>query len=362
MGIPTQAVRRPYAPPEMPELSGEGSNQTFLGTGDTSLIRVADVPPPQDNEIQLAQQRQPNGPQRPLVPAAPLQKKPQHPTPEEIMAQPGRGYGILPHNVVERGLSADEKRINRAAALLELARQPLTPDATRDPLPDDWQRTKPPAVVDEITRAAQRHDVPIQILARLLYQEGKFGEHPTAASSPNADRPIGPAQMTTAKFNILKTLARNRGDSTRARELESYSLANREQAFDVAAELLAYQRRLLGSWHAAAAAYNVGENFFTDWLAGRDRSEPYERNGKLQTYSRDPIDLPKNVREPEKDKWPEVKNYLRIIFRGYPDEAPAYKIYDYRDPEPRFRVPPYIPRLPDMPISVQIPRDTRENP
>jgi hypothetical protein len=364
MGVFTQAVRRPYAPPiDTLDASRNSSNQTFLGTGDPSLIRVSDSPPMPDDDVQLAQQR-PTAPlpQRRQPPRPTPQPEAPAPSPAEMMAQPGRGYGDLPHSIVERDLSADEKRANRSAALLELARQPLTPDATRDPLPDDWQRTKRPEVVDEITRAAQRHGVPVQILARLLYQEGKFGAHPTKSSSTNPDDPIGPAQITSAKFGILKTLARDRGDLPRARELASYSLANREQAFDTAAELLAYQRRLLGSWHAAVGGYNVGENFFMDWLAGRDRSESYERNGKLVTYSRDPIDLPKNKEQPELSKWPEFKKYLRIIFRGAPDEAPAYKIYDYHDPERIFRVPPYIPRSPNMPISVQIPRDAKENP
>jgi soluble lytic murein transglycosylase-like protein len=167
-------------------------------------------------------------------------------------------------------------------------------------LPDDWQRTKPSEVVDEITRAAQRHEVPVQTLARVLYQEGKFGEpnHQILRSSPNPDRAVGLAQITQSKLNIMRRLAIDRGDVVRALELKHYSLADREQAFDVAAEILAYQRRLLGSWHASVAAYNVGENFVDDWLAGRDRSEPYEvydpRQGKkkLETYGSrsDPVE------------------------------------------------------------------------
>lgn len=82
------------------------------------------------------------------------------------MAQPGRGYGEVPQDLVERGLSADQKRENRAQALYQLAQQPPAPGIHL--LPDDWRRTKPSEVVDDIERASQRHGVPTDLLARLL--------------------------------------------------------------------------------------------------------------------------------------------------------------------------------------------------
>jgi hypothetical protein len=116
MGVFAQTFRRPYAPPpESLENAGNSSNLTFLGTGDPNLVRVAGGPAADDG-IQIAQQRPNASPARPAPPQPPA------PSPEEMMAQPGRGYGQLPHSVVEKGMDADEKRTNRAAAFLELAR------------------------------------------------------------------------------------------------------------------------------------------------------------------------------------------------------------------------------------------------
>jgi soluble lytic murein transglycosylase-like protein len=329
--------------------SDSGASPTLLTGGDPNFVRVSggSDPAASNDDVQVAQQKpaQSAPVQRPVSPSpAPLS------APAQLMAQPGRGYGELPQALVERDLSADQKRGNRAQALYELAKQ--SPQSGVHVLPDDWRRTKPSEVVDDIERAAQRHGVPTDLLARLLYQEGKFNEganlkDPLLMQSTNPDKPLGWAQITTNKVKELTGLAQARGDTARVNELNSYSPADRAKAFDVAAELMAYQHRLLGSWHASVGAYNIGQNFMKDWLNGLDRSDDKQ-------YSRDPRAVC--------DNWREMKSYLGIVLRGNADEPPSSKIYDYRDPEINFRVPPPIPRSAVAFDFGRISQDTRQNP
>lgn len=158
MGMLSQAVRRPYAPPANgTDASGNSLNQTFLGTADPNLIRVSGDSPTPDDGVQVAQRR---------PDPSPVQRQ-QLPVPSrQTLSNPQPGYGDIPQADIENGMSADEKRANRAAALARYARQPFT---NAYPLPDDWQRTQPRDLVDDVTRAAQRHDVPIDLLARVLY-------------------------------------------------------------------------------------------------------------------------------------------------------------------------------------------------
>src|SRR4051812_32840871 len=60
MGIPTQAIRRPYAPsPDTFDALGNSSNQTFLGTGDAIPVRAADGANGAESDLQLAQSVEP---------------------------------------------------------------------------------------------------------------------------------------------------------------------------------------------------------------------------------------------------------------------------------------------------------------
>lgn len=128
-------------------------------------------------------------------------------------------------------------------------------------------------IVSEIKRAAERHGVPMQLLARLLYQEGKFNEvdklgKELLMDSDDKDMPIGYAQMTKNTLQDLKDREARRGDTKRSQELATYSLANREQSFDAAAEQLSYLYRLVGgNWPKAVAAYNVGPGL-SGWFNG----------------------------------------------------------------------------------------------
>jgi hypothetical protein len=275
---------------------------------DPNIVRAAD--------IQVAQNQPPPSPADRQVPP------------------PGRGYVQGQQDQIERGMTPLQIRISRDQAFRELTRQPLNAEQARNALPDDWEKTKPADLVDEIKRAAERYGVPVQMFARQLYQEGKFNETdklaaPLRMDSEVGSHPIGYAQMTKDTFQTLQNLARLRGDTGRTRELAGYSLANREQSFDAAAEQLAYLYRLMGgSWPKALAAYNYGPGI-GEWFAGKPMS--------ISTK-----------------KWEEIAGYLAYALRGAAEDPQTGDSYVYQAPNrahARERI--YRPAVPS---------DTRQNP
>jgi hypothetical protein len=212
-------------------------------------------------------------------------------------------------------------------------------------LPDDWRQTKPPEYVNALDRAAQRHDVPIDVLARQMYQEGKFGERRdlrTDWDHVNKTLPVGLAQMTTQTFNELTERAKLRGDFDRVRELQGFSPMNPDYAFDAAAEHLAHSYRRLGSWPAAAAAYNYSLDYFDKWLKGssdvRDPATMKDASGY--------------------DKWKEITNYVSNAFQNIGPNPQTGDIYARRSSNSRFE------RGFKVAGSIELPplHDTKENP
>ena len=294
---------------------------------DPNIVRVADNESAGvDGDVQVAQQQEAQN--------RPSARQPTSSPPASPAQEPGRGYGKRPQAEIEKGMTRDQVKINRDQAFRELMRQPLDPKDAGNALPDGWEKTKPADLVDEIKRAADRHGVPIQLLARLLFQEGKFNEpdklkKPLVMESSNPKTPIGYAQMTGETFEDLKRRARERGDKDRAKELAGYSLANREQSFDAAAEQLAYLHRLTGgSWPKAVAGYNYGPGI-RQWFDGQ--------NVAISTK-----------------KWEELKGYLPFALKGAAEDPQTADGYAERLPnQGRTRDRLYRPNVPS---------DTRQNP
>ncbi|HET7715509.1 MAG TPA: transglycosylase SLT domain-containing protein [Bauldia sp.] len=306
------------------------------GGADPNIVRVAGgEQATADDEVQVAQ----------APPAGSRGGSAANPAP----TPPGRNYGVIPQVVIERGMTPVQKKINRDQAFRELTRQQLTAAEARRALPDDWESTKPVDIVSEIKRAAERHGVPMQLLARLLYQEGKFNEvdklgKELLMDSDDKDTPIGHAQMTKNTLQNLKDRAARRGDTKRSQELATYSLANREQSFDAAAEQLSYLYRLVGgSWPKAVAAYNVGPGL-SGWFNGANMDPRFfaartDAKGNL---------IPSR-------KWThEIPEYLRFIFRGASEDPATVDMYDYQ--------PPSQYRARDRIYRPAVPADTRRNP
>jgi hypothetical protein len=307
------------------------------GAADPNIVRVADGDEAAaGDDVEIAQ-----------APAA----RPSATLPSATQ-RPGRGYGTIPQRQIERGMNKVQRQINRDQAFRELTRQPLTAEEARNALPDDWETSKPAAVVDGIKRSAERFGLPVQLFARQMYQEGKFGEagklgKPLLTKSDNPDIPLGYAQMTQRTVDELKRLAILRGDSSRVQELSRYSAADRAQSFDAAAEQLAYLYRLSGgSWPRAVAAYNVGKTSIQNWFDGEEGQEGLKGNPQDPMYfaatgvGKDGKWLPTN-------KWTkEVPEYLRQIFRGSPEDFIGADMYAVEPPnryQARRPIPPRVP-------------------
>lgn len=265
------------------------------------------------------------------------------------MAQPGRGYGVIPASRIEQGMNDSQKIANRNGALLEIARQAPSSRAIAAPLPDDWRQTKPPEFVHALERAAQRHDVPLEMLARMMYQEGKFGER--VSLKPDWDQfhttlPVGLAQMTTQTYNELVQRAELRGDVDRVKELKGFSPMNPDYAFDAAGEHLAYLYRRLGSWPAAAAAYNDSLDYVRNWL-----------DGEIKNKVTDPVNRRALINGRIYDKWQEMMNYVANAMQKTGPSPKTGDLYAGGSSvryEPGFRVAKAIQTPPY--------HDTKENP
>jgi hypothetical protein len=264
-------------------------------------------------------------------------------------------YGTRPQAEIESGMSDTERRINRSRALLSHARRSL-PATISEPLPDDWERTKPSDVVADIRGATQRYNIPRLPFARSMYQEGKFNEveklpggKPLVMQSSDPNQPVGWAQMTPATLEHLKALAKARGDMARFRELQGYSLANRAQAFDAAAEYLAYAYRLTGDWPSAFASYNYSPYYFQKWLTGDPKAQ-------------DPATLMVSGPKGAISKWREITDYVANAFRGQPELGQTSAGYERENARKGFRAArPVVPN-PRVGDPWDRPDDPLENP
>ncbi|MGH6754794.1 MAG: transglycosylase SLT domain-containing protein, partial [Bradyrhizobium sp.] len=265
-------------PPTMADIRGLVDDVLPRGKDDPNIVRVGGGPLEANGNTQIATPQETAGSDDHVGIAQQEEAQNRQPPPQSAASvrEPGRGYGKIPQAQIEKGMTPVQIRINRDQAFRELTRQPLTPKQVADgsPLPDDWETTKPADVVDAIRRAAERHGVPTQMFARLLYQEGKFNEkdklrEPLVMDSDRRFKAIGYAQMNKNTLEDLIRRAKARGADARAVELETYSLGNFRQAFDAAAENLALNYKLTGgSWPQAVAAYNVGAGDLVSWLKG----------------------------------------------------------------------------------------------
>jgi hypothetical protein len=335
--------------PRGPGIDGEVRPLFFGDDGAPVVIKAKFGPEPVDDrqEAQAPQQSPP--PRQQQTPRPPQPRRQQRPTPPQPQASGGLGgdYGKRLQEEIERGMTPDQKRANRDKAFREVTQLPMTREVARGVLPGDWRRTTPAEIVDEIERAARRHDVPIDLLARLIYQEGKFGDRakldrPIKYDERSRSTPQGVAQLTGQTVEQVKKWAEERGDHKRVAGLEAYQPRARELAFDIAAEYLSLQHRRLGSWAKAAASYNVGLDAMGNWFAGTDKYDP------MMLY------VP---RLKPGQKWREMTNYLAVIFRG--------GSYDSFISEPS-SVTPRPDRMTPPRISSNIPpnirADTRRNP
>lgn len=100
--------------------------------------------------------------------------------------------------------------------------------------------------------AAQKHDLPLEFFARLIWQESSFRAEAEGPRTRNGERAQGIAQFmpgTAAERNLLDP-------------------RDPIQALPKAAEFLRELRGRFGNLGLAAAAYNAGPRRLSEWLAG----------------------------------------------------------------------------------------------
>ncbi len=186
----------------------------------------------------------------------------------------------------------------RRAELDRLARIKTSPRPTdKQFMPEDWERRLSKETLAALDASAKRHDVPRELLARVLWQESGFKE------DSNRNKPVGRAKGIAGLEDgpkgvkaELQRLAGLKGDQARVRELQGLDIMNASQAVDMAAEYLrSLYERGGRTWPGAVAAFNFGPTDFANWISGR-RDPTKSRSGK----------------------WSEARGDLQYVFRGNP--------------------------------------------
>jgi soluble lytic murein transglycosylase len=155
-------------------------------------------------------------------------------------------------------------------------------------LPDNWEEFLggiDPRYAAWTRAAAERNNIPPELLARLLYQESKYGKN---AVSPSRTA-FGIAQLT---HGAVKSVGRNP---------HTFNYYDPQASIDAGAAYLAQQYRQLKNWPKAVAAYNLGSNGLQGWLEG-DGDDPSAR--PITKYP---------------SWWREMNAHLQHVFRGRPD-------------------------------------------
>jgi soluble lytic murein transglycosylase-like protein len=164
----------------------------------------------------------------------------------------------------------------------------ITPGSKlQDLLPDKWEEfldTIDPRYLAWTRAAAERHQIPPELLARLLFKESNYNKDKVSPTGA-----LGIAQLTPIAVKALGLDARK------------FAYRDPKASIDAGTAYLAQQYRQFKNWPKAVAAYNAGPTFVYKWLEGMGPD-----------WSAMPEDDKKAA------KWKEMKTHLRYIFRGQP--------------------------------------------
>jgi len=261
--------------------------------------------------VQEAQQQKPL-PQNQQTP----QKKPPAPS--------GTGQGKTPPapRIPEKpGMEMTEFERRREQEFAELnkkwwrlkeadRRQPIWDKLTREPpkqtkydyefpdlLPDNWEEFLnnkiDPRYAAWTRAAAERHNIPSELLARLLYQESRYQKNQV---SPQGARGI--AQLMP---DAVQAVGFDRRNPNYFDPQGNFKYFDPQASIDAGAAYLAQQYRRFRNWPKAVAAYNAGGGAVEGWLAG---------------IGRDWSAVPE---EKHPGWWKEINAHLQHVFRGKPE-------------------------------------------
>jgi soluble lytic murein transglycosylase-like protein len=286
-------VSDPWAPsivvPPLPAVPPSADPNFVLANADDDVQEAQrQTLPPQTRQKPQARPPAPSGPGQGKTP--PPTRTPALPGMEPTEAERRREQEFADLNAKWRRLQEAKRRQSTWETVIRTSPPPDDPNhKVPNLLPDNWQAFLEgidPRYAAWTRAAAERNNIPPELLARLLYQESKYDKN---SVSPNRTA-FGIAQLTPG---AVKSVGRD------PRTFNYYY--DPQAAIDAGAAYLALQYRRFSNWPKAVAAYNAGGGRVEGWLQG---------------YRDDPSALL------EKDWphwWQEINAHLRSVFQGRPD-------------------------------------------
>jgi soluble lytic murein transglycosylase-like protein len=273
------------APP--PLFVGPAADPNFVlanAGGDDVQEAQQQKPLPQNQQTQQKRPPGPSGAGQGKTPPAP--RIPEKLGMEMTELERRREQEFAQFNQKYRRLKEAERRQPIWDAITRFPPPDITPEnKLQDLLPDNWQEKIDPRYVAWTRAAAERNNIPLELLARLLYKESNYNKDKV---SPSGARGI--AQLT---LGAVKSVGLNP---------DKFNYSDPEASINAGAAYLAQHYRRFKNWPKATAAYNAGPNYLDGWLGG---------------VSPDWSTMPKEDKRAR--PWNEMKTYLQYIFRGQPD-------------------------------------------
>ena len=173
-----------------------------------------------------------------------------------------------------REIAQNKRREERRMEFDSWGLEKRPPNAPKQPMPTDWEKKLPAETLKALDDAAERHGIPRELLARILWMESEFKED---AGRDTKATGKGIAGLTPIAINQL--IKNAPPGSARRAQLEQYKKDNARMqaapAIDMAAEYFRYLYDISGkTWPKAIAAYKEGPTALRDWLRGDDFSDP----------------------------------------------------------------------------------------
>lgn len=220
--------------------TGAGMPSAVIGDGIGVGTTLAD-------DVQIAQAPRPQQ-RTPVTPPIPRQQK-LEPTPSEQQLQ-------------VKATQQLNTRLERANTWENLLRSPL-PDnmapTRQQPLPNDWEGalTKMnPTYLKWTKAAADKHGIPPELLARLLYKESTYDRNQVSDAGAKGIAQLMPDAVKDLGFDP-----------------KTFDYFNAEKSINAGAAHLAKAYRELKDWPKAVAAYNMGVAGLNGWLDGTSRAK-----------------------------------------------------------------------------------------
>jgi soluble lytic murein transglycosylase-like protein len=289
---PQAGVSSPWAPstgvPALPVVPSSADPNFVLANADDDVQEAQrQTPAPQNRQKPQTRPPAPSGP--PQGKASPPTRTPELPGMEMTESERLREQAFADLNKKWWRLKEAERR---QPVWDSVIRNPPPPDKpgykVPNLLPDNWEEFLggiDPRYAAWTRTAAERNNIPPELLARLLYQESKYDRN----SVSDNRTAFGIAQLTPDAVRSV------------GRDPRTFNYYDPQAAIDAGAAYLAQQYRQFKNWPKAVAAYNAGAGTVRGWLQG---------------YGNDPSALP----EKKRDRWwRDMNAHLQYVFRGRPN-------------------------------------------